>query len=85
MDACMFRKRLKAAEHCDQCCREGVVGFKEWDCRTSMGHSQPYYHKTSNTIPETGMEVSVEETETSINQRNRCVRDYRFINEAMDL
>lgn len=52
-----------------------------------MGYSQLLYCKTREKFPEAGMEMyeSVEETETSINQANRCTWDYRFINEAMDL
>lgn len=52
-----------------------------------MNHSQPHYNLTSQNIFETGMEIysSVKETETSINQTNRCACDYKFINEAMDL
>lgn len=52
-----------------------------------VGQSQPLWYKTREKIPEAGMKIygSVEETETSIHEANRCAWDYRFINEAMDL
>lgn len=52
-----------------------------------MDHSQSHYCLTSQNIPETGMEIysSVEETETSINQTNRCAWGYKFTSEVMDL
>ena len=48
---------------------------------------KPHYYLTNQNIPETGMEMysSVEKTKPSINQANRCVWDYKFINEAMNL
>lgn len=63
------------------------VGLRVWDQRTVVAQFQTLYSKTSEKVPEAGMKMygSVEETETTINQANRCAWDYRFINEAMDL
>lgn len=87
MNGFRFHKGLKAREYCGQCPREGVwvsgcgIGEKWWTILNIL------YHRTNEKALETGMEMygSVEETETSINQANRCAWDYRFINEAMDL